>query len=180
MKLLRIIGTSVLIVLFITVGFCFGLRTVKQNLAEGVELAVKWKFEDTKDEFARSLKVVAIGTTSAFEGVRPFRDLISQDNFTGSFNDSYDSEDDFDEKLNDLIKQFEEFSKELNSLPESDEFKRFVKELERIQEELKRGGERAKEKIEKEIIPRLKEEMEKLKERFFKPPERKAEEPIEV
>ena len=79
-----------------------------------------------------------------------------------------------------MIKQFEKFSEDLKRIPESDEFKRFKKEMERLQEELKRGGESAKEKIEKEIIPQLKKEMEKLKDRFLKPPKRETEEPIEI
>jgi uncharacterized coiled-coil DUF342 family protein len=180
MKLLRMTGTSVLIVLFITVGLCFGQRTAKQNLFKDVEHAVKWKFEDAKEEFERTLEEVAIETISACEGVHPFRDCISQEDSTGSLADLDDSEDDFEKILNELKKQFEEFSKELKRVPESEEFKRVMKELERLQEELKRGGESAKEKIEKEIIPRLKEEMEKLKERFLKPREMEAEEPIEV
>ena len=180
MKLSTMTETSVLIVLFITVGLCFGQRTAKQNLFEVVEHDDKTKFEDVKRKFERSLDEVAIETTNTGERLRSFGNFISQRDYTGLLADSDDPEDDFDKYLNEMMKQFEKFSEDLKRIPESDEFKRFKKEMELLQEELKRDGQSTKEKIEKEIIPQLKKEMEKLKERFLKPRKRETEEPIGI
>ena len=180
MKFFTIIGTLVLIVFFITVGLCFGQRATKQNLLKVVEHDNKAKFEDVKGEFERSLDELAIQTTGTGKSVRSIGNCIRQEDSTVSLADSDDPEDDFDKYLDEMIRQFEKFSEDLKRIPESDEFKRLKKEMERLQEELKKGGESAKEKIEKEIIPQLKKEMEKLKDRFLKPPKRETEEPIEI
>lgn len=173
-------GTSVLIVLFFTVGFCFGESTDRQNLGKNVDHIIKPKFEDPKEESKNSIEKVAVDTIRFCDGIRPFRDCIDQVDSTGSIADLDDPEDDSEKRLDELKKQFEELSKELNRIPESEEFERFLKELERLQEDIKRGGESVKEKIKKEIIPRLKEEIEKFRERFLKPREREVGEPIEV
>jgi len=180
MKILRVIGTSGLVVIFFMIGFSFAQKADKQTLVKDVESVVKWKFEDTKQQFGGSLEEVAIETIRYFNEIHPFRDSINPADATVTLAELDDPQDDFEKNLNDLKKQFEGFAKELNRIPESDEFKRFLKELERLQDELKKGGESAKEKLEKEIIPMLKEEMEKLKEKFLKPRRRESEEPIEV
>ena len=57
MKLLRRIGLSVLIILFLAVGLCYAQNTAKQIYAKGVEYATQGKLEEAKEEFEKALKV---------------------------------------------------------------------------------------------------------------------------
>jgi len=59
---------------------------------------------------------------------------------------------DFGKTLDDLRKQLEEFADDLSKIPESEEFKKLQKELERLLEEMKKSGDAAREKIEKEVF----------------------------
>jgi paraquat-inducible protein B len=77
-------------------------------------------------------------------------------------------------------KQFEQFFDDLRSLPESEEFKKLERELERLAEEMKQASGLAKKEIEKEVLPRLKEEIEKLRERLEKLGREKEVEPLET
>ncbi|MHC4756904.1 MAG: tetratricopeptide repeat protein [Planctomycetota bacterium] len=56
MKVLRKIGVSVLIVLFVAVGLSFGRSVAKQVLTKGVDYAAQGKFEEAKEEFEKALK----------------------------------------------------------------------------------------------------------------------------
>ena len=73
--------------------------------------------------------------------------------------------------LQGTIKEFEQgfkglaesLAKDLKQIPDSVEYKRLKREMDRLAEEMKRAGKEAKEKLQKEIIPRIEEELEKLK-----------------
>ncbi len=56
MKVLEKIGVSVLIVLFITIGLCYGQSGAKLHLTKGVDYAAQGKFKKAKDEFDKALK----------------------------------------------------------------------------------------------------------------------------
>ncbi len=56
MKVLEKIGISVLIVLFITIGLCYGQSGAMQHLIKGVDYAAQGKFKEAKEEFDRALK----------------------------------------------------------------------------------------------------------------------------
>ena len=88
--------------------------------------------------------------------------------------------DNFGKTLDDLKKQFEEFAEDLRKIPESEEFKKLQKELERLLEQMKKSGDAAREKIQKELLPRLKREMEELREKLEKLGREKEVEPLEV
>lgn len=57
MKLLRRIGLSVLILLFLPSGFSYSQSTVKQIWTKGVEYAAQGKFKEAKEEFGKALQV---------------------------------------------------------------------------------------------------------------------------
>jgi tetratricopeptide (TPR) repeat protein len=57
MKVLRRISASVLMVLFLTVGLCFGQNTARQISAKAAEYAAEGNFKEAKQEFEKSLKV---------------------------------------------------------------------------------------------------------------------------
>ena len=57
MKVLMRIGTSVLIVLFLSVGLCHAQSIADQSFIKGVEYASQGKFEEAKEEFEKALKV---------------------------------------------------------------------------------------------------------------------------
>ena len=60
MKLLRIIPVPSLIVLFLTVGFCYGQSVneqAKQSYIRGVGYSVQGQFKEAKEEFEKTLKV---------------------------------------------------------------------------------------------------------------------------
>jgi tetratricopeptide (TPR) repeat protein len=57
MKVLKRTSLSVLILLFLTVGLCFGQDTAKQIWIRGVEYAAQVKFKEAKEEFEKALKV---------------------------------------------------------------------------------------------------------------------------
>lgn len=88
--------------------------------------------------------------------------------------------EDLQTKLKDLKKQFEQFFDDLSSVPETEEFKRLEKELERLAQEMNRSGKQARERIQKELLPRLKEEIEKLRERLRKFGREEELEPLEI
>lgn len=87
---------------------------------------------------------------------------------------------DFEKGLEDLKKKFDKFTDELGKIPESEEFKRLEKELNRITEELKRSGKAAGEKIQKEVLPRLEKELENLKEKLRKFGKKEEDKPLEI
>ena len=68
----------------------------------------------------------------------------------------------FEKGLGNLKEQFERFFEDLGSIPETEDFKKLEKELERLAEEMKRSSKSVREKIQKELLPRLKEKIEKL------------------
>ena len=88
--------------------------------------------------------------------------------------------DDFEKGLQDLKKRFEQFSEDLGSVPESEEFKKLEKELERMAEEIKRSGKSARKKIQKELLPWLQQEIEKLRKHLRKFGREKELEPLEI
>lgn len=73
--------------------------------------------------------------------------------------------------LEGTIKEFEKgfrslaesLARDLKGIPESDEYKRLKRKMDRLAEEMQKAGKEAKEKLQKEIIPRIEQELEKLK-----------------
>jgi len=57
MKILRRIAISVLLILSLAVGLCFGQNTPEQSHIKGVEYAAEGKFEEAKEQFETALKV---------------------------------------------------------------------------------------------------------------------------
>ncbi|UCD72134.1 MAG: tetratricopeptide repeat protein [Syntrophobacterales bacterium] len=57
MKISRRIGVSVLMILFLAVGLCFGQDTAKQRRDKGLEYAAQGKFKEAKEQFDKALKV---------------------------------------------------------------------------------------------------------------------------
>ena len=51
------IGISVLMILFLTVGLCFGQNTVDQIFTKGVEYGAEGKFQEAKEQFEKALEV---------------------------------------------------------------------------------------------------------------------------
>ena len=87
---------------------------------------------------------------------------------------------DFENTLEDLQKKFQDFTDDMRKIPESEEFKKLKKELERLIEEMKKSGKAAGEKIQKEVLPRLEKEIEKLREELRKFMEKEEEKPLRV
>jgi gas vesicle protein len=79
-----------------------------------------------------------------------------------------------------LKRYLNQFSEDMRRLPETKEFKKLQRELERLLEEMKRSGSEFREKIQKEVLPRLQEEIEKLKKRLGKTGREKEVKPLEV
>jgi tetratricopeptide (TPR) repeat protein len=57
MKVLIRIGGWVLIILFLSIGFCYAQNVAGQSTAKGVDYAAQGKFKEANGEFARALKV---------------------------------------------------------------------------------------------------------------------------
>ena len=57
MRVLRRIGISVLLILSLAAGLCFGQHTADQIYAKGMEYAAEGKFEEAKEKFEKALKV---------------------------------------------------------------------------------------------------------------------------
>jgi tetratricopeptide (TPR) repeat protein len=57
MKVLLRIGGSVLVILFLSIGFCHAQNAVWQSTAKGVDYASQGKFKEANEEFAEALKV---------------------------------------------------------------------------------------------------------------------------
>jgi tetratricopeptide (TPR) repeat protein len=57
MKVLLRIGGSVLMVFFLSIGFCYAQNVAGQSTAKGVDYAAQGKFKEANGEFARALKV---------------------------------------------------------------------------------------------------------------------------
>jgi tetratricopeptide (TPR) repeat protein len=57
MKVLRRIGITVLVILSLAVGLCFGQNTPEQIHTKGVGYAAEGKFEEAKKQFEKALKV---------------------------------------------------------------------------------------------------------------------------
>jgi tetratricopeptide (TPR) repeat protein len=66
---LRRIGLSVLMVLFLSVGLCYGQNTPEQIMAMGVQYGAQGKFKEAKEEFEKVL-----------EG-KPYRDEVTDHSF---------------------------------------------------------------------------------------------------
>jgi paraquat-inducible protein B len=110
----------------------------------------------------------AIEIAQSLKGGTPLADGVT---VIGSVRSSARSDqvwDDLGETLEDLKKQFNDFSDSMRKIPESEEFKKLRKELERLLEEMKKTGKSAGEKIQKEVLPRLEKELEKLREELRK------------
>jgi tetratricopeptide (TPR) repeat protein len=57
MKVLLRIGGSVLMILFLSIGFCYAQNPAWQSTAKGVDYAAQGKFKEANEEFAKALKV---------------------------------------------------------------------------------------------------------------------------
>ena len=57
MKVSRRIGISVLMIVFVAVGLCFGQDTAKQMLVKGFEYAAQGEFKEAKEQFEKALKL---------------------------------------------------------------------------------------------------------------------------
>ncbi len=72
------------------------------------------------------------------------------------------------EQVEGIKKAFEHLSEELTGVPESKEFKKLERELERLREELQRSGQSVRKKMEHEWLPQLQQEIERLRKRLQK------------
>ena len=57
MKVLIRIGGSVLMVFFLSIGFCYAQNVAGQSTAKGVDYAAQGRFKEANGEFARALNV---------------------------------------------------------------------------------------------------------------------------
>jgi Tfp pilus assembly protein PilF len=57
MKVSRRIGISVLMIVFLAVGLCFGQDTANQILVKGFEYAAQGEFKEAKEQFEKALKI---------------------------------------------------------------------------------------------------------------------------
>jgi tetratricopeptide (TPR) repeat protein len=57
MKVSRRIGISVLMIVFLAGGLCFGQDTAKQMLVKGFEYAAQGEFKEAKEQFEKALKI---------------------------------------------------------------------------------------------------------------------------
>ena len=85
----------------------------------------------------------------------------------------------FKDMVDDLDQGLDRFVRDLKQLPESEQYKRFEKELEALAEKMKNAGDKTRDKIQNEIIPKLKKKLEELEkkgeEEKVKPLEKKLE-----
>ena len=81
--------------------------------------------------------------------------------------------------MDDLDQGLDRFVRDLKQLPESEQYKRFEKEVEALAEKMKTAGETTRNKIQNEIIPKLKKKLEELEKKGekekVKPIEKKLE-----
>jgi tetratricopeptide (TPR) repeat protein len=57
MKVSRTIGISVVMIVFVAVGLCFGQDTAKEMLVKGFEYAAQGEFKEAKEQFEEALKI---------------------------------------------------------------------------------------------------------------------------
>ncbi|MCF8045642.1 MAG: MCE family protein [Desulfarculaceae bacterium] len=85
----------------------------------------------------------------------------------------------FKEMVDDMDRGLDRFVRDMKQLPESEQYKRFEKELEALSEKMKTAGEKTRDKIRDEIIPKLQKKLEELKKKGekekIKPIEKKLE-----
>ena len=74
--------------------------------------------------------------------------------------------DDLKEDFGQLTDELGEWTNKMKELPESQEFKKFETDMNKLAEEMKKSGEDAREKIQKEVLPKLQEQMEELKKKM--------------
>jgi len=86
---------------------------------------------------------------------------------------------DFDKGVKEFKNKIEDLTKTLRKIPESEEVKKFERDLGRFAEEIKKSGKSAKDKIEKEVLPVLRKELEKLRKRLKEHGREKEMEPLD-
>ncbi len=77
MKVPRIV-ISVVLVLFLTVGFCFGQNTAEGSFVKGVEYAAEGKFEEAKKAFENALKAGPYYYHRAKEALEVIEDVFDR------------------------------------------------------------------------------------------------------
>ncbi|NQU03553.1 MAG: hypothetical protein HQ589_05335 [Syntrophaceae bacterium] len=82
--------------------------------------------------------------------------------------------------MSELNQRLKKFSDEIKGTPESEEVKKFEKDLEQLKGEMKKSGNEFREKVRKDILSWLKQELERLKERLRKFGREEEVEPLEV